>query len=96
VRPPVPLPNGLGFRDVLSSEVPTHGTAVHLTTCPRSGCQRPPLPIFCVDDWPKVSSATRQALVKQWKRLTGAGTKTPPRRFVELLGIAVKEIGRAK
>lgn len=51
--------------------------------------------MFCTDHWPKASSVTRNALVKQWKKLTGEGTSQPPKKFFELLTSAVKEIGRS-
>lgn len=70
------------------------GPAARLTKCPRDGCERLPLPIFCPQDWMLVSGPTRAALIKQWKTLSGKATKAPPKRFVALLTEAVREIAK--
>ena len=66
----------------------------HLTACPRAGCARPPLPIFCPQDWMLISGPTRNAIIRHWKKLHGKGTRAMPKRFVELIHEGVREIAR--
>ena len=66
--------------------------AARLTRCPRGGCAHKPLPIFCHLDWPKIAGDTRQALLKEWRKLSGKGTQDPPKRFEELLMRALRDI----
>lgn len=93
MRPPIPPPIPARFRPARG--VPTHGNHAALSACPFGGCKRTPLPIFCPECWEAISAPTREVIVRTWKTMTKHRVKKLPKGFVELLGIAVKEIGRA-
>lgn len=71
------------------------GYAAALNRCPRRGCDRPPMPIFCVQDWELISNATKRKLLVLWKAMRGHRVRGVPEGLTRLLEAAVREINAA-